>query len=166
MVVNSSHFVSKASLLSLFSNWTLADLLSVRIHQTVDPLSTRVCIQDNIYKIIFFRDEVDMFFFSFKGKVQWKLQFEALQSHPLAGCETERYPNLLPSKKKKSLSSAFDLAYEICSRIAFHIILHCSNPTAGLMTAVNYKMADLSRGVKKRGKESGGEECQKHTLVT
>lgn len=68
-------------------------------------------------------------------------------------------------QKKKSLSSAFDLAYEICSRIAFHIILRCSNPTAGLMTAVNYKMADLSRGARKKkgGRKAGGKNV-KNTL--
>lgn len=56
----------------------------------------------------------------------------------------------------------FDLAYEICRRTAFHIIPHCSKPTAGLMTAVNYKMADLSRGAKKGKKRRG--ENGKNTL--
>lgn len=48
----------------------------------------------------------------------------------------------------------FDLPYEICRRTAFHIIPYCSWPTAGLLTAVNYKMADRSRGaIKKRKKK-------------
>lgn len=68
------------------------------------------------------------------------------------------------SQKKKSLSCVFDLPYEICRQTAFHIIPYCSQPTVGLMTAVNYKMADLSRGAKKD--EKGGEGWQKHTLVT
>lgn len=58
-------------------------------------------------------------------------------------------------QKKKSLSCVFDLVYEICRRTVFHIIPHCSKPTAGLMTAVNYKMADLSRGAKKGKKRRG-----------
>lgn len=68
MVVNSSHCVSKVSSSKQssssvsFFNWTLADLLSVRIYQTVDPLGTRVYTIQDIFL------EMRCFFFPFKGK--------------------------------------------------------------------------------------------------
>ena len=64
-------------------------------------------------------------------------------------------------QKKKSLSFMFDLPYEICPRTAFHIIPYCSWPTAGLLTAVNYKMADRSRGAIKKKEEKGKERMAK-----
>lgn len=61
-------------------------------------------------------------------------------------------------QKKKSLSCTFDLSLEICLRT----ISYCSKPISGLMAAVNYKMADLSRAAKEREEKEGGRMVKTH----
>lgn len=75
----------------------------------------------------------------------------AKSSHPRPW---KRAPSKVTAPRKRiHLAACLIFTHEICRQTAFHIILRCSKPMEGLMTAVNYKMADLSRGAKKKKKK-------------
>lgn len=100
-------------------------------------------------KISLFKNEVEiLFLLNLKAKCNEYFSLGPCKLIPSKAVKRNATKSYGP-QKKKSLCCVFDPAYEICRRTAFHIIPYCSKPTAGLMTAVNYKMADLSRGVKK-----------------
>lgn len=109
----------------------------------------KVFLQEMGKKCCFFSNES-------RSAMKTSLWGLAKSSHPRPW---KRAPSKVTAPRKRNhLAACLIFTYEICRQTAFHIILRCSKPMEGLMTAVNYKMADLSRGAKKKkkGREGGG----------